>query len=141
LILLRCRICLSCCSMNWSTVLAAGGFPPVSLKVFNGEISVSVVGDGPAFIGVECFEDRDLFSASGACDPVLVVELIWVLKVCAWHGVAHLFSLYGFFVCPLSSAVSCPSCQARAAISWTECSTRALSWVLRKSRAGSMCWV
>ena len=29
--------------MNWSTVLAAGGFPPVSLKVFNGEVSFSIV--------------------------------------------------------------------------------------------------
>lgn len=33
-------------------VSPAGGFPPVSLKVFNGEVSFAVVGDGPAFVGV-----------------------------------------------------------------------------------------
>src|SRR5699024_11779063 len=43
-----------------------GGFPPVSLKVFNGEVSFPVVGDGPAFVGVQGFEDGELFAAVGA---------------------------------------------------------------------------
>src|SRR5699024_8452288 len=36
------------------------------LLVFNGEVSFPVVGDGPAFVGVQGFEDGELFAAVGA---------------------------------------------------------------------------
>src|SRR5690625_413981 len=36
------------------------------LLVFNGEVSFAVVGDSPAFVGVQGFEDGELFAAVGA---------------------------------------------------------------------------
>lgn len=43
--------------MPWPVVFRmvvspAGSLPPLSLKVFNGEVSFAVVGDGPFFVGV-----------------------------------------------------------------------------------------
>src|SRR5699024_10116352 len=36
------------------------------IMLFNCEVSFSVVGDGPAFVGVQCFEVGELFAAVGA---------------------------------------------------------------------------
>ena len=80
--------------MNWSTVLAAGGFPPVSLKVFNGEVSFAVVGDGPAFVWVQGFEDGELFAAIAAPCAV-AVKYVFVLVVAAELWFAHCGSLVG----------------------------------------------